>query len=281
MCKKGKNCSFLHRKPTGKDQERISEVRDVFGRKRHATHKDDMAGVGSWESNTHTLYIGNIMRREGVSKDIYRIFSTFGDIVNFRYIEKQSICFVEYKYRIQAEFAKEAMSNGHLDDGSVLNIRWAYPNRAVIPASASAERNNVIRVVLEHHGMPSDVTDMRAWYIRHQEELEAILPAFIGCGLSDDTVESIDGKRRTHSSPFSSFGKDGLPEEAEEKRPTETQVGQKKHCSESHDKDQCHTATDEKVPALIQGMSRSEFISDSLQFSYLPIVCGYESESDE
>ena len=35
-------------------------LHDCFGRERHATHKDDMGGVGNFMDDSRTLYIGGL-----------------------------------------------------------------------------------------------------------------------------------------------------------------------------------------------------------------------------
>jgi hypothetical protein len=42
-----------------------------------------------------------------------------------RVIPQKNIAFVRYKYRSQAEFAKEAMHCQSMEDNELLEIRWA------------------------------------------------------------------------------------------------------------------------------------------------------------
>jgi len=42
-----------------------------------------------------------------------------------RVVQGKSIAFVQYKWRVAAEFAKEAMSDQSLDSQEILNVRWA------------------------------------------------------------------------------------------------------------------------------------------------------------
>ena len=61
-CAKGSDCTYHHRVPTAEDDGALDTSRDVFGRERHASHRDDMGGVGSMMSNCRTLYVGGLKR---------------------------------------------------------------------------------------------------------------------------------------------------------------------------------------------------------------------------
>lgn len=59
MCARGAECSYYHRLPSAADETRIGMMHDCFGRERHATDRDDMAGVGNFTRNSRTLYVGD------------------------------------------------------------------------------------------------------------------------------------------------------------------------------------------------------------------------------
>lgn len=61
-CTEGVNCRFYHRTPQEEDLEKALEdnLRDVFGRARHATHKEDHSGIGSFNKECRTLLITDI-----------------------------------------------------------------------------------------------------------------------------------------------------------------------------------------------------------------------------
>jgi hypothetical protein len=61
-------------------------------------------------------------------------------IVNI--IHSKSICFVRYKNRVCAEFAKEAMADQSLDDDEVINVRWANTD----PNPVAQERDAIALV---------------------------------------------------------------------------------------------------------------------------------------
>jgi len=135
-CAMGKECGWLHRPPTIGDQMRLPKSKDCFGRDRHATHRDDMSGVGNFMQDTKTLYVGRIkpLPHDENYEMVYRHFSEWGDLEECRVIDKKSIAFVRYTHRIYAEFAREAMMENCLDGDEILNVRWAYedPNPKAI-----------------------------------------------------------------------------------------------------------------------------------------------------
>mgnify|MGYP001806626794 CR=1 FL=1 len=61
-CTEGVNCRFYHRVPQEEDLEQANSdnLRDVFGRSRHATHKEDNSGIGSFNKECRTLMITDI-----------------------------------------------------------------------------------------------------------------------------------------------------------------------------------------------------------------------------
>jgi len=132
----GKECGWLHRPPTVGDQMRLPKSKDCFGRDRHATHRDDMSGVGNFMQDTRTLYVGRIrpLPHDENYEMVYRNFSEWGDLEEVRVIDRKAIAFVRYTHRIYAEFAREVMMENHLDGDEILNVRWAYedPNPKAI-----------------------------------------------------------------------------------------------------------------------------------------------------
>ena len=67
-CNKGKRCEFFHRIPTQSDDASSEELHDCFGRQRHAKHKDDMSGVGSFSKPCRTLYVAGLMKSKVYEK---------------------------------------------------------------------------------------------------------------------------------------------------------------------------------------------------------------------
>eukprot|EP00743_Colponemidia_sp_Colp-15_P005953 GILK01006399.1.p1 GENE.GILK01006399.1~~GILK01006399.1.p1 ORF type:complete len:451 (-),score=67.19 GILK01006399.1:169-1491(-) len=137
-CALGPECNYLHRLPTIEDNNRMNMLNDVFGRDRHATHRDDMGGAGNFNKESTTLYIGELrlggLDEDKVYQSLHRHFSEWGEIDNIRVIPRKAIAFVRYKIRVSAEFAKVAMADQSLDHDEMINVRWAYddPNPKAI-----------------------------------------------------------------------------------------------------------------------------------------------------
>jgi len=151
LCAKGKNCTYHHHLPTPADEKRIGKLHDCFGRERHATDREDMCGVGNFVRESRTLYIGRIksLPKEELEEQIYRHFSEWGDIQEYRVVEKKQIAFVRYYYRMNAEFAREAMMEQPLDDDEILNVRWAHddPNPKAIDRNKRERIDEAIQMV--------------------------------------------------------------------------------------------------------------------------------------
>lgn len=146
-CAKGKDCTFYHRIPTPEDDARIEELVDCFGRQRHAKHRDDMSGVGSFMKPCRTLFVGGLLKEkyEGtrLQEVLHEHFSEWGEVENVNIVYRLSTAFVRYRLRTNAEFAKEAMSNQSLEQGEILCVRWAHddPNPVAQDAMARADKD--------------------------------------------------------------------------------------------------------------------------------------------
>lgn len=130
-CVEGVNCKWYHRIPTYEECTHIDQVRDVFGRTRHASHRDDMAGVGSFMKECRTLLVSDYKMPNGndplkqMYEILFRHFSAWGEVENININPGKGHAFVKYSHRCMAEFAKEAMNNQSLDSGEVISIKWA------------------------------------------------------------------------------------------------------------------------------------------------------------
>lgn len=170
MCWKGKDCTFLHRIPTAVDDANVDPSTDVFGRERHAGHRDDMGGVGSFNDDCRTLYVGKLScpAGEDTQEVVFRHFSEWGEVENINVIKRLKVAFVRYRLRSNAEFAKEAMANQALDNNEVLNIRWAMddPNPVAAQGSARANEDAAIAAMQAHGvqvtGGPDELPDAPA-----------------------------------------------------------------------------------------------------------------------
>lgn len=140
-CTYGYKCNYIHDIPDGNTATRIDLLHDVFGRERHTTDKTDMSGVGNINRDNRTLFISGVYtpdlaENNGIAayNSCMSHFSLFGPIEHISVKTKHSCVFIRYKYRVNAEFAKIAMSDQSLDHNEQLNIRWAHddPNPGAI-----------------------------------------------------------------------------------------------------------------------------------------------------
>ncbi|KAF8821255.1 hypothetical protein IE077_004362 [Cardiosporidium cionae] len=133
-CNSGSECQYRHRPPTVADELSIEPSRDVFGRERFGVHRDDMTGVGCFNLECQTIFVGGLNfnrateNGQGLLEETIRNeFGKWGQITSLRVISKKCIAFIKYTTRLQAEFAKVAMSDQSLGIHSeCLIVRWAY-----------------------------------------------------------------------------------------------------------------------------------------------------------
>lgn len=105
-----------------------------------------MGGVGSFTRQNRTLYVGKIKEGRNTAETVENHFEEFGDIersestdslrrmetdlrlcVVVRILQARGVAFVTYVSELNAQFAKEAMSNQSLDEGEVINVRSVFP----------------------------------------------------------------------------------------------------------------------------------------------------------
>lgn len=169
-CSRGAECTFLHHVPTAEDDGALDAARDVFGRARHGSLREDMGGVGSMLSDSRTLYVGGLRRppalRSGDEDEDARgpaakpapvglvaawesavqgAFGVWGELENVNVITRLACAFVRYRCRANAEFALIAMANQSVGHGEVLNLRWAHddPNPVAREARERADADAV------------------------------------------------------------------------------------------------------------------------------------------
>lgn len=122
-----------------------------------------MGGVGSFQRQNRTLYVGRIKETgTGVETEevVRRHFKEWGEIEksaspaccsvyrvitdalsSVRVLQYRSVAFVTYVHEGSAQFAKESMACQSLDNDEILNVRWATedPN----PTSKVEERERL------------------------------------------------------------------------------------------------------------------------------------------
>ncbi|OZJ05975.1 hypothetical protein BZG36_01214 [Bifiguratus adelaidae] len=129
MCAYGKNCANWHRVPDEQDHEETTI--DCFGRDKFVEFKQDMGGVGSFNLANTTLYVGKMRGlddRDEMERIIRKHFEPWGEIAAIYLLNRRGVAFITYKTRMNAEFAKEAMSNQSLEHNEIINVRWASQN---------------------------------------------------------------------------------------------------------------------------------------------------------
>jgi len=153
-CAKGADCTFFHRIPTPDDDALCDEIVDCFGRQRHAKHRDNMNGTGSFMKPSRTLFVGNLQKSkyktpEVLEASLWKHFSEWGELENVNVIHRQSIAFPRYRLRTSAEFAKVAMSNQALDFDEVLSVRWAHddPNPLAQDAISRSDKDALVAML--------------------------------------------------------------------------------------------------------------------------------------
>jgi hypothetical protein len=69
-----------------------------------------MGGVGSFEKECRTLYVGGLSIRSGLEKVLKTEFEEWGELEEVKIIPRLHIAFITYKCRLNAEFAKVWMA---------------------------------------------------------------------------------------------------------------------------------------------------------------------------
>ncbi|KAF9506453.1 hypothetical protein BS47DRAFT_1378123 [Hydnum rufescens UP504] len=118
--------------------------KDCFAREKFSDYRDDMGGVGSFNRQNRTLYIGRIRETGNANETeevIRRHFREWGAIERVKILQHRSVAFVTYVNELDGQFAKEAMACQSLDNDEILNVRWATedPN----PTQKEAEQRRL------------------------------------------------------------------------------------------------------------------------------------------
>lgn len=166
-CVMGPKCTYLHHIPDESDAANalFSGSSDCFGRQKFAELREDMGGVGSFNSHNATLYVGGIsgalngraLKPAQIESRLRFMFTRLGSIERIRYVEDKNCAFVKYRRQLSAEFAREVMMNQTLLlpndrewdqrlEGAGLLVKWARddPN----PEAQQQQRQNDKKHVL-------------------------------------------------------------------------------------------------------------------------------------
>lgn len=158
-CSLGSNCSFWHHVPQLEESTRQVNV-DCFGREKFNNYRDDMGGIGTIHNQNDTLYIGGIsqalnnkiLKPIQIESRLKFMFNELGPISKLKYIESKNCAFVTFRGSINAEFAKEVMSNQTLLlphdpewsrrlEGSGLLVKWANEDPDATAKKAKTKEN--------------------------------------------------------------------------------------------------------------------------------------------
>ena len=138
ICPKGVDCEYLHRLPTVTDI--FPSNVDCFGRDKHADYRDDMGGVGTFQRQNRTLYIGRIHPTDDIEEIVARHMQEWGEIERTRVLTARGVAFVTYLNEANSQFAKEAMAHQSFDHNEILNVRWATVDPNPQAAKREAKR---------------------------------------------------------------------------------------------------------------------------------------------
>ncbi|KAF8173920.1 hypothetical protein BJ912DRAFT_991529 [Pholiota molesta] len=143
-CPYGWECEYRHTLPDATGAMPDSS-KDCFARDKFADYRDDMGGVGSFNRQNRTLYVGRIKETgngQETEEVVTRHFREWGTIERIRVLQYRSVAFVTYVSEFHAQFAKEAMACQSLDNDEILNVRWATedPN----PVQKVAEKRRLV-----------------------------------------------------------------------------------------------------------------------------------------
>ncbi|KAJ3297481.1 Pre-mRNA-splicing factor, partial [Blyttiomyces sp. JEL0837] len=154
----------------------IPMAQDIFGRDRFRDERDDMGGVGSFEKDNRTLYLGQLGLSSGLEDSVYKHFVEWGELEYIRVLTGRGVAFVKYKLRTAAEFAKEAMNCQSMDQQEILNVRWATedPNpkaAAAIKRKAEDQVMEAMKVSLPQVGDKGTILDYQGHFTSANEAL--------------------------------------------------------------------------------------------------------------
>ncbi|KAH0485495.1 MAG: hypothetical protein KVP17_002064 [Porospora cf. gigantea B] len=167
-CTLGEKCRFLHRVPTREDDDNLTPVVDIFGRERHGTHREDMDGIGSFQTDCRTLFVADIKLdrsdpnfHQSQVNHLFKYFGLWGPVESIRVIPNKGIAFIRFQFRAGAEFAKMAMTEQPLGMGDQLFVRWAHPDRNPRAAygmeyRAQKAAEEVVHRRMDQLGLPQD-----------------------------------------------------------------------------------------------------------------------------
>ncbi|UKK02718.2 pre-mRNA splicing complex subunit [Theileria orientalis] len=133
-CSQGKNCNYLHRVPILEDEYFLDTSVDIFGRERFSKHRDDMTGVGSFNSSCKVLFIGDLSADVSASNpvedlkiELTKKIEKYVPLQEINVIINKGVAFATFESRVYAEFVKVALGSQPMGVYSTaLNVKWAH-----------------------------------------------------------------------------------------------------------------------------------------------------------
>jgi len=156
-CSAGHRCRYYHRVPTPADDALCDPAHDIFGRERFAAHRDDLGGVGSFNSESRSLFVADLRFDRAAPDAVQRVdadlrdhFGTWGEVESVRVIPRAAIGFVRYVHRAAAEFAKVAMASQRMGRAPCITVKWALddPNPRAVK-QRRIERQSEVNAALD------------------------------------------------------------------------------------------------------------------------------------
>ncbi|EFC46840.1 predicted protein [Naegleria gruberi] len=223
-CAEGAECKYLHRIPTTSDASRIPITKDCFGRPKHATDRDDMSGVGSFNRDCRTLYVSGFKYVSGVDYEevLLRHFKEWGEVEYIRAFPEKCYAFVKYKNRLCAEFAKEAMLGQSLDNDDIIHIRWSADDPNPLATKRhEQEMKNKIKESLEEKKIST--TSLPFHYPEGYTPENPIIPEHLQMNsklqqVSAGAATNIKGTKSVEQQYYQHY----LPQQADEKKSEQT-----------------------------------------------------------
>lgn len=205
-CPYGWECEYLHQLPDPSTALPDSS-KDCFARDKFADYRDDMGGVGSFNRQNRTLYIGRIKETgtgDETEEVVIRHFREWGTIekkedspsgLAVRVLQYRSVAFVTYKSELHAQFAKESMACQSLDNDEILNVRWATEDPNPVQKVAEKRRlEDMGQEAIKARMDPRIVDAMRA--VRALEDGDVLEEDGLEVLEADDEQEDEPGAKR-------------------------------------------------------------------------------------
>ncbi|WVN84886.1 pre-mRNA-splicing factor CWC2 [Cryptococcus depauperatus CBS 7841] len=198
-CPYGHECQYLHRLPLPSHQL-LDHSRDCFGREKHAEYRDDMGGVGTFNRQNRTLYIGKIAEspdKKQMTETMLRHFGEWGKIIKHNILFGRGVGFVTYETEQQASFAKEAMANQSMDGDEILNVRWATedpnPGEKVAEQKRIEEMGQAAITSMLDEGLVEATQAVRAL---EEGDVEDLYPIFLPSPPAENGMDDMETAER-------------------------------------------------------------------------------------